>query len=433
MEGNQIYYVRVLKMLTSTTHFKRWKTGTTIVTIASLITSLFAPILGAKAAFAQTRFTDVPAGYWAANFIEALATRGIIAGFPDGSFNPNAPVTRAQYAAMVRNAFNRAQVRSSVSFVDVPANYWATPAINQAYTMGFLAGYPGNVFSPNQNIPRAQVLVSLANGLNFTATNPSVLQTFNDVSLIPSYAVNSIAAATENKIVVNYPNVQFLSPNQAATRADVAAFIYQALSSQGQVATINSPYIVGQVPSQPVSNRQAVLPAGSSIPVFYADAAEVVFLPEETLPITLTVQQNMVNSSGQVVIPQGSQVIGEFRPSGETSQFIAQEIVLTNGQRFPFNATSPLITETETIREGVNPAIIAGSAVFGAGAAAAIEGLTGERTINASEVLAGGAAGALAGTIADHFLGRKSFEVVKVNNSTALRLDLNADFVTPVP
>jgi hypothetical protein len=334
---------------------------------------------------------------------------------------------------MVRNAFNRAQVRSSVSFVDVPANYWATPAINQAYTMGFLAGYPGNVFSPNQNIPRAQVLVSLANGLNFTATNPSVLQTFNDVSLIPSYAVNSIAAATENKIVVNYPNVQFLSPNQAATRADVAAFIYQALSSQGQVATINSPYIVGQVPSQPVSNRQAVLPAGSSIPVFYADAAEVVFLPEETLPITLTVQQNMVNSSGQVVIPQGSQVIGEFRPSGETSQFIAQEIVLTNGQRFPFNATSPLITETETIREGVNPAIIAGSAVFGAGAAAAIEGLTGERTINASEVLAGGAAGALAGTIADHFLGRKSFEVVKVNNSTALRLDLNADFVTPVP
>jgi hypothetical protein len=182
-----------------------------------------------------------------------------------------------------------------------------------------------------------------------------------------------------------------------------------------------------------VSNSQAVLPAGSSIPVFYADAAEVVFLPEETLPLTLTVQQNMVNSSGQVVIPQGSQVIGEFRPAGETSQFIAQEIVLTNGQRFPLNATSPLITETETIREGVNPAIIAGSAVFGAGAAAAIEGLTGKRTINASEVLAGGAAGALAGTIADHFLGRKSFEVVKVNNSTPLRLNLNADLVTPVP
>jgi hypothetical protein len=302
--------------------------------------------------------------------------------------------------------------------------------------MGFMAGYPGNIFNPNQNIPRAQVLVSLANGLNFTSNNLSVLQTFSDASIIPSYAINSIAAATENRMVVNYPNVQILNPNQSATRADVAAFIYQALASQGQAVALNSPYIVG-VAVNPPSNLPGTNPprialsAGSSIPVYFSEAEEVIFLPSETLATTLTVRQNVVNSNGQIVVGQGSRVVGEFRPSGEGSVFVAREIILTNGQRLALNAISSTITETETLREGINPAIVAGSAVFGAGAAAAIEGLTGRRTINTSEVLAGGAAGAIVGTIADNFLGRKSVEVIQLNSNTNLSLALNGDFVLP--
>jgi hypothetical protein len=138
-----------------------------------------------------------------------------------------------------------------------------------------------------------------------------------------------------------------------------------------------------------------------------------------------------VNSNGQIVVGQGSRVVGEFRPSGEGSVFVAREIILTNGQRLALNAISSTITETETLREGINPAIVAGSAVFGAGAAAAIEGLTGRRTINTSEVLAGGAAGAIVGTIADNFLGRKSVEVIQLNSNTNLSLALNGDFVLP--
>ena len=421
-------------MVTATTGFKHWKARTSIMTIASVMTGLLAPIVSPDSAFAQTRFTDVPQGYWAENFIQNLSDRGIIAGFPDGQFRPNDPVTRAQYAAMVRNAFNKARIRNSVRFTDIPVSYWAEPAITQAYTMGFMAGYPGNIFNPNQNIPRAQVLVSLANGLNFNSNNLSVLQTFSDASVIPSYAINSIAAATENRMVVNYPNVQLLSPNQSATRADVAAFIYQALASQGQATALNSPYIVavnppGNLPSVPSTPTRIALSAGSSIPVYFSE--EIVFLPSETLATTLTVRQNVVNSNGQVVVGQGSRVVGEFRPSGEGSAFVAREIILTNGQRLALNAISSPITETETLREGINPAIVAGSAVFGAGAAAAIEGLTGRRTINTSEVLAGGAAGAIVGTIADNFLGRKSVEVIKLNSNTNLSLALNGDFVLP--
>lgn len=117
---------------------------------------------------AQAQFNDIPPGYWASDYIQALSELEIITGFPDGSFQAEQPVTRAQYAAMVRKAFPRvATVRSYQPFSDVNANFWAAPAIATAYSSGFMSGYPGNEFRANENIPRVQVLVSLANGLGY--------------------------------------------------------------------------------------------------------------------------------------------------------------------------------------------------------------------------------------------------------------------------
>ncbi len=195
---------------------------------------------------AQTAFSDVSSDYWAAQFIQQLSQRGVIAGFPDGTFRPEEPVTRAQFAAMIDKAFQKAQQRQAINFTDVPSNYWASSAIQEAYAISFLSGYPGNRFEPNQAIPREQVLVSLANGLGYTpgGNTKSTLQYFNDASNIASYARSPIAAATEKQIVVNYPDVKFLKPTANATRAQVAAFIYQALVSSNQASAINSPYVV---------------------------------------------------------------------------------------------------------------------------------------------------------------------------------------------
>lgn len=200
---------------------------------------------------AQT-FSDIK-GHWSQSFIEALVKRGIIQGFPDGFFRPDEPVTRAQFAAIIGKAFKKNSTRQAVSFFDVAPNYWASEAIQQAYQMGFLAGYPKNTFNPDQNILRVQALVSLGNGLNLAATETTskVLETyFQDAAEIPDYARNSVAAATQKDIVVNYPDVAYLNPNQVATRADVAAFIYQALVSTGAMpplgsGAIASKYIVG--------------------------------------------------------------------------------------------------------------------------------------------------------------------------------------------
>ncbi|MDX2099297.1 MAG: S-layer homology domain-containing protein [Leptolyngbyaceae cyanobacterium bins.59] len=400
------------------------QSGTALMLALGLATGVVAPIVQPAPASAQTTFYDVPSNYWAQGFIQELASRDVIKGFPDGSFRPNEPVTRAQFASMVRNAFNRAQIRGNVSFVDVPSNYWAASAIQSAYTTGFMAGYPGNVFNPSQNIPRVQVLVSLANGLSYSnsASAETVLQQYySDAGQVPGYAVPSVAAATQNQVVVNYPDVRFLNPNQTATRADVAAFIYQALNRAGQVGTINSPYIVGQTaPTQPTA--QLRIPAGTVLPVRY-EKEKILLAPNETVPVTLTVSQNIVTSQGTVLIPAGSQVVGALQPAQGGSQFVAQELVLTNGQRLAIDARSEVVTKTEQIQKGVNAGSILQGAALGAAAATGISAVTGDRAIATEEVLGGAGAGALLGV----FLGRDRVTLVSIDPDADLSLTLGSD------
>jgi parallel beta-helix repeat protein len=190
-----------------------------------------------------SRFPDVT-GHWAAAYIEALAERNVIGGFPDGTYRPNEPVTRAQFAAIVNAAFSPTPERSGITFPDVRSDFWGNAAIQSAYRGNFLSGYPDATFRPNQQIPRVQALVSLASGLKLPAGDTTALTRYQDAAQIPGYAAGAIAATTQRGIVVNYPNVQQLNPNQVATRADVAAFIYQALVNAGQAEAIPSPYLV---------------------------------------------------------------------------------------------------------------------------------------------------------------------------------------------
>lgn len=371
---------------------RRWQTGSALLITLGMTTSSVAPLVMTAPAFAQSRFSDVQQGYWAQACIDNLAQRNIISGYPDGSFRPSSLVTRAEFSAMVGKAFpNAAQTRSPMQFSDVSSSYWAYSAIRQASQTGFLSGYPEGTFRPGQNIPRAQVLVSLASGLNYAPTGSAgttLSAAFDDASSIPSYAQNTIAAATEKGIVVSYPNPRLLNPNQSATRAEVASFICQALTGPGQASLIPSQYIA----STSGGAQGSQLVAGTPIPVEFSKE-RIIVTPTETAPLTLTVARNVTNAQGTVVIPQGSQVVGQVQPASGGSQFVARELVI-NGQRYPISASSQVVTETRNVRDPDFKAILGGAAI-GAGAAAGISAVTGD--VGASEVLTGAGVGAAAG------------------------------------
>ncbi|MBZ8182449.1 S-layer homology domain-containing protein [Oscillatoria salina] len=191
----------------------------------------------------EPRFEDVSPDYWAYPYIEELADRGIISGVSAESFQPNRPITRQEFAFILENAFENQPILKESNFEDVDAEVLSRlqqQGISQ--TNGFLSGYPGNRFLPNEDISKLHVLVALASGLNLTPTGDpnNVLQVYQDATQIPDYAREKLAATTEAGIVVNYPNPQQLEPNRPATRAEVAALIYKSLVSQGKARQINS-------------------------------------------------------------------------------------------------------------------------------------------------------------------------------------------------
>jgi uncharacterized lipoprotein YddW (UPF0748 family) len=181
-------------------------------------------------------FTDIQ-NHWAEESILQLRSQNLINGYPDGTFRPNRNLTRAEFAAILTRAFPNIQpIRSARAFKDVGNRFWANSVIRQAYQTGFMSGYPDGTFKPNLFISRLQVLLALVSGLKYTNTTAStafLAKFYNDADQIPSYALAAIVAATEKSLVVNYPNVKRLNPNQTSTRGEVVAIICQALNSPG--------------------------------------------------------------------------------------------------------------------------------------------------------------------------------------------------------
>ncbi|GAA6620619.1 S-layer homology domain-containing protein [Scytonema sp. NUACC26] len=121
----------------------------------------------------QQIFPDVKPDYWAQPFIQGLAEKNIVSGYPDGKFRPEQSVNRDEFAAMIDKAFNRPPVRQisgGDAYKDVPQGYWAAPAIEDAYEQGLMTGYPNGVFRPNQNVSKVDAIAALSKVVTPTST-----------------------------------------------------------------------------------------------------------------------------------------------------------------------------------------------------------------------------------------------------------------------
>ena len=100
-------------------------------------------------------FSDVTSAHWAANYIGYMEQFGIVRGYSDGTFRPNAPITRAEFAAICCRFEQLTD--GTATFTDVPASHWAAKSIAYAATRGWVTGYADGTFKPNNNITRAEV------------------------------------------------------------------------------------------------------------------------------------------------------------------------------------------------------------------------------------------------------------------------------------
>ena len=110
------------------------------------------------------RYSDVAATSWYNTAVSTLSSMGIITGYPDGTFRPNAAITRAEVTAIAAR-FNHDGDKTAAKFSDI-ANHWAKDEISIAYNNGWITGYPDGTFDPQRDITRAETITLVNRILN---------------------------------------------------------------------------------------------------------------------------------------------------------------------------------------------------------------------------------------------------------------------------
>jgi len=103
----------------------------------------------------QNTFSDVNQSHWHNNAVSTMANAGVFTGMPDGSFQPNRAITRAEFAVAMTRFFEGLPMEGPNMFPDIEG-HWAAREISAAARMGWITGFPGGTFAPDQAITRAE-------------------------------------------------------------------------------------------------------------------------------------------------------------------------------------------------------------------------------------------------------------------------------------
>ncbi|WP_138755500.1 InlB B-repeat-containing protein [Paenibacillus sinopodophylli] len=175
-------------------------------------------------------FIDIT-GHWAEEAIRQGASQGITTGYPDGTFKPNFTVTRAQFAVMLMNAFKLAGAMEELAFKDasqIPA--WAKNAVAKAKQAGIINGYDDGTFRPNAEITRVEMAAMIVKALDLTV-EANAVTSFADNSEIPAWAKGAVAALKETGLMQGKGDNRFDSEAKAS-RAEAVTVLLRMLEQQ---------------------------------------------------------------------------------------------------------------------------------------------------------------------------------------------------------
>ncbi|MGE5379947.1 MAG: S-layer homology domain-containing protein [Methylocystaceae bacterium] len=165
-------------------------------------------------------YKDVVAADQALPYVKYLAGKGIINGYPDGTYHPNSGLTRAEAAVIICKAANLTLDTAASSFKDVSDKYWAKAYISAAAKAGYLKGNPDKTFRPEQKLTRAEG-ISLIFRLSKSDISQAALPTLNDIN-DKHWAAKPVAAALEAGMAGLSTDGKRFMPDAPFTRANLA-------------------------------------------------------------------------------------------------------------------------------------------------------------------------------------------------------------------
>lgn len=179
----------------------------------------------------EVNFQDLGEAAWAENAITFLAKKGIISGYNDTTFAPNASITRAEFAKLISSLYglvSESSIFPSQSFTDVPKDAWYFNYVEVCSQLGIVGGYGDGTFNPNALISRQDMAVIIYRTASvmqnsLAAVNPA--KTFADEADINDYAKSAISALQQAGLIDGTSETTF-EPQAGCTRAQAATIMY---------------------------------------------------------------------------------------------------------------------------------------------------------------------------------------------------------------
>ena len=178
---------------------------------------------------ANERFADVHHGDWFYEAVEYCASRGFMAGTDNGIFSPNVALSRAMVAQILYAMENKPGGASGGKFSDVKDSDWFAAAVNWCAQAGVVAGMDDGTFAPNANVTREQLATMLCSYTRFKgkdATATGNIDQFSDVGRVSSWAADNVKWAVGHGIMAGKDG-NVIDPTGNATRAEMAQMIYR--------------------------------------------------------------------------------------------------------------------------------------------------------------------------------------------------------------
>lgn len=271
-------------------------------------------------------FPDVSSDYWAAPEIEILSEKGVIVGYPDGTFKPDDNVTRAEFAAMAIRALGQehTKVAQPVHFSDIDESYWAYEDIQKALYFDLITNEKENdIFRPEDSVSRAESLSVAVNALTTetisSAKAKEVLsQKYSDTNTIPEWFLIPAGKAEILGMIVNAPSVKGLNAERPATRAEVASILYRMMEqaklnpnaklAEAMRKKIGEGFVID---SATVNGSVGTIPAGTIVPIKVTTYISTQN-SEGGAMFSASVPTNYVTKDKYILIREGASLSGQL-------------------------------------------------------------------------------------------------------------------------
>lgn len=231
---------------------------------------------------ANAFYTDMDENHWAYQSIKFLTEVGVVVGYPDGTYKPDIPVTRAEFASMAIKALGQenASVTQEIHFDDITSEFWAYNIIQKAVYFDLIPDSKGESYRPFDSVTRAEAINIAVNALTTNQISQEkaddiIAKSYDDYTQMPAWFLMAAAKAHILDLVVVMPGHEGkMEANRPANRAEVAMILYKMmqeakLNPNAKLAEVMQKrtadgFIVDNVK---VQGSIGIVPAGTIFPI----------------------------------------------------------------------------------------------------------------------------------------------------------------------